>query len=96
MADLFSNPIFIGIAAGVFTAVSMLPQLIKMIKEKKAQDISITMLLILFCGLGLWIWYGIMKNDLPVILTNAFSLLVNMSIIFFSLLYKNSRGKRRT
>jgi MtN3 and saliva related transmembrane protein len=96
MEDLFSNPIIIGTAAGVFTAVSMLPQLIKLIKEKKAQDISIVMLLILFCGLGLWIWYGIIKKDLPIILTNAFSLLVNIAVIFFSLLYRNPGRKHRT
>ena len=95
MGDLFSNPVLIGTAAGVFTAVSMLPQLVKMIIEKKVQDISITMLLILFFGLGLWIWYGIIKDDVPIILTNAFSLLVNIAIIFFSLLYKNRRGKHR-
>jgi MtN3 and saliva related transmembrane protein len=85
------NPNYIGIAAGIFTAASMLPQLVKIIREKKADDISIPMLLILLTGLILWIFYGTLKNDLPLIVTNAFSLVVNACIIFFSLKYKKRR-----
>jgi MtN3 and saliva related transmembrane protein len=93
MANIFSNPVWIGITAGVFTSVSLLPQLIKIIKEKKVQDISIAMLCFLFCGLGLWIYYGIVKKDLPLVITNAFSLMVNSSTMFFSIRYKNSRKR---
>lgn len=89
MSPIFSNPVIIGVTAGIFTAFSLLPQLIKIIKEKKAKDISILMLAVLFCGVGLWIYYGILKNDLPIIVTNAFSLLINIAIIIFSIKYKN-------
>jgi MtN3 and saliva related transmembrane protein len=82
------NPAFIGIVAGVFSAASLLPQLVKIIREKKAHDISISMFLLLFTGLALWIFYGIMKKDLPLILTNAVSLATNALIIYFSLKYK--------
>lgn len=82
---------YIGIAAGIFTAVSLLPQLIKMIKEKKANDISIATLLVLFIGIGLWIWYGFMKQDLPIITTNIASLLINAMVIGFSIYYKQNR-----
>ena len=74
--------------AGVFTAASLLPQLIKLIREKKAEDISLFFLIILFCGLGLWIWYGSLRNDLPIIVTNTFSLIVNSMIIVLGIKYK--------
>ena len=64
------------------------PQLIKIIKEKKADDISYVMLLILLAGLGGWIWYGILKKDYPIIVTNSFSLLVNCAIIFFTIRFQ--------
>ncbi|HEY1008463.1 MAG TPA: SemiSWEET transporter [Daejeonella sp.] len=80
----------VGIAAGCFTGVSLLPQLIKMVKEKSSQDISIVMLVCLLIGLCLWIIYGIMKEDWPIILTNAFSLLVNCCIIILNSVYKKS------
>ena len=82
-----------GIAASVFTAVCLLPQLIKILKEKKAEDVSLLMLAALFIGLGLWIYYGILKNDLIIIISNSFSIIVNSIIVFFTLKYKKGKSK---
>lgn len=87
------NPTYIGIAAGIFSAASLLPQLVKIIREKKANDVSVGMFVLLFAGLGLWIFYGIMKKDLPLILTNAVSLATNALIIYFSLKYKKKKDE---
>jgi MtN3 and saliva related transmembrane protein len=81
---------YIGIAAGICTCTSLLPQLIKTIKEKKADDISYWMLFILLAGVGGWVWYGILREDFPIIITNSFSFLVNCLIIFFTFRYKNN------
>ncbi|MGK2861596.1 MAG: SemiSWEET transporter [Chitinophagaceae bacterium] len=78
----------IGIFAGIFTSVSLIPQLFKIIKEKKAEDISYFMLLILLTGLAGWVWYGIVKKDYPIIITNSFSFLVNSATIFFTFRFK--------
>jgi MtN3 and saliva related transmembrane protein len=83
--------LYIGIGAGACTALSLLPQLFKIIKEKKADDISYFMLFILLAGLGGWICYGILKNDYPIIVTNGFSFLANLLIIGFSIKYKNKK-----
>ena len=78
----------IGLTAGVLTASSLLPQLIKTIKEKKAEDISLVMLLILLSGICLWIVYGIKRDDFPIIATNSFSLLLNIIMIVLRIKYK--------
>jgi MtN3 and saliva related transmembrane protein len=83
------SPAYIGIGAGILTGVSLLPQLIKIIREKKAENISYIMLIVLLAGLAGWIWYGILKNDYPIIITNSFSFLVNSLMIFFTIRYKN-------
>ena len=82
----------IGIAAGVCTSLSLLPQLIKLIKYKKAEDISLIYLITLFCGVSLWIWYGCLRKDLPIIFTNIVSLLLNIMIIILGLKYKKNLG----
>lgn len=82
---------YIGILAGICTSVSLLPQLVKIIKEKRAEDISYFMLFILLAGLGLWIGYGIGKDDYPIIITNSFSFLVNSLVIIFTVRYKKSK-----
>ncbi len=83
----------IGIAASACTAASLIPQLIKVVKEKKAANISMGMLLILFVGLGLWIYYGILKQDLIIITANAFSFVINLLLAIFALKYKNKSNK---
>ena len=80
-----------GFVAGIFTGVSLLPQLIKLIKEKKTEAISSWMLFILMGGLALWIIYGFLKNDLPIILTNSFSLFINIIILFLRWRYRHHK-----
>lgn len=85
--------LYIGIAAGILTSISMLPQLIKIIRTKNAEDLSWLMLVVLLGGLSIWIWYGILKKDIPLIITNSFSVLVNILIIIFSVKYKKAKPK---
>lgn len=78
----------IGIAAGILTSIAMVPQLVKVIKEKNVEDISGLMLGVLISGLILWIWYGIMKGELPIILSNSFAVLVNLILAFCLIKFK--------
>lgn len=77
----------IGLFAGICTASSLLPQLIKTIKEKKAEDISKKMLFVLMVGVATWIVYGVLRKDLPIIITNSFSLLLNIIMIYLRFKY---------
>jgi MtN3 and saliva related transmembrane protein len=85
------NDQIIGITAGILTSTSMIPQLYKTIKERDAENISPFMIIILLCGTGLWTYYGILKDDYPIIITNAFSCLVNASMLFCKF-YFNEKG----
>ena len=78
----------IGLAAGILTACSLLPQVFKTLKEKKAEDVSLIMLFVLQAGLVLWIVYGFKREDLPIIVTNCFSLLVNIVMVILRIRYK--------
>ncbi len=80
----------VGIIAGIFTACSMLPQLIKTMKEKKAEEVSLLMIVVLIVGLSLWIVYGFMKDDWPLIVTNIFSVGVNILLLFFRIKYRKN------
>jgi MtN3 and saliva related transmembrane protein len=82
-----------GIAASVFTSTSLIPQLIKIWKEKQSKDISIVMLAVLFAGLALWVWYGSLKGDLIIIISNAFALLINVLIGILTLYYKPKKNE---
>jgi len=77
----------IGIIAGIFTSASMLPQVITTIRKKDAEEVSLGMLIMLIAGVLMWIVYGAMKNDLPILATNSFSMLVNIVMIFLRIKY---------
>ena len=83
----------IGIIASVFTGISLLPQLIKLLKEKQSSDISMVMLGTLFTGLALWIWYGIKIEDYIIIIANGVSLSLNAWIVLLNFYYKKREGK---
>lgn len=78
----------IGIAAGTFTSAAMLPQLIKVIKTKETADLSITMICVLIAGVSLWVYYGFLQNEIPIILSNAFSVLVNLTLLIFWFVFR--------
>ncbi|MFD2164236.1 SemiSWEET transporter [Paradesertivirga mongoliensis] len=84
-----SNEI-IGLAAGILTATAMIPQVVKTIKEKNAENISPFMVIILIIGTATWTYYGTLKDDMPIIVTNAFSCLVNCLMLFCKLRFSKT------
>lgn len=84
------NENVLGIVAGILTSAAMVPQLIKVLKEKNTDDISWVMLLVLISGLSMWVWYGFLKDELPIILSNSFSVLLNITLLICCIIYKKS------
>jgi MtN3 and saliva related transmembrane protein len=84
---------WIGILAGVLTAVSLIPQIVKIVKEKKSEDISFAYLSVLLAGLALWIVYGVLRDDIPVIATNVVSVVINLVTVFVGWKYRNKKGR---
>ena len=82
----------IGLIASIITSVSMLPQFIKILREKEAESVSIGMPLMLIAGLGIWVWYGFLREDWIIIGANAFSVALNTLNLIFTLKYKKKKG----
>lgn len=71
----------VGLIAGILTASSLLPQVFKTIKTKEAEDVAPFMFWMLVTGTGLWGYYGILRDDFPIIITNAFSFSLNIFML---------------
>lgn len=80
--------IAIGIIAGILTSISMVPQLIKVIKEKDVANLSPIMITILLGGVSMWVVYGVLLKEWPIILSNAFSVLVNATLLTYYFFYR--------
>jgi MtN3 and saliva related transmembrane protein len=75
----------IGLAAALCTTISYIPQLKKVWRTGKTEDISLKMFLILAVGIALWVVYGALKGDAVIILANSVSLALLSGILFFKL-----------
>ena len=77
----FDGITIIGLVAAICTTSSFLPQVIKILKSKETKDISLLMYAILTAGLFLWLVYGVLLSDFPLILANGISFSLAMCVL---------------
>ncbi|GIV37563.1 MAG: sugar transporter SemiSWEET [Cyclobacteriaceae bacterium] len=66
----------IGLLAGFCTTLAFVPQVIKTWRSRSARDLSLGMFLIFTSGVILWLVYGLLVGDIPVIAANVVTLLL--------------------
>jgi len=81
----------IGLFAGACVTISTIPQILKVWKTKKVKQISLKMFGTLTFGIAVWVIYGILKNDLPIIITNSISLILNLTMVYFILYFEKEQ-----
>lgn len=80
----------LGLVAGVFTTVAVVPQIYKAWKSKKVKDVSPGMFIVLLIGLALWVVYGVTQKDIPIIATNGLALALNGFMLYLMIRYKDN------
>jgi MtN3 and saliva related transmembrane protein len=87
--DAVSSPsigvILLGLLAASCTTFAFLPQVIKTWQTRSTKDISLGMFLVLVIGIVLWLWYGLIILDIPLIAANVATLLFSVIILYFKL-----------
>jgi MtN3 and saliva related transmembrane protein len=78
----------VGLIAALFTTISLFPQLIKIYKTKSTRDISTGMFTLFGGGVFLWFIYGVLVNDVPIIIANSLAFIQALVILFFKVKYK--------
>jgi len=75
----------IGLAAGALTTLAFLPQVVKTWRTRSTADISLWMFLVFLTGVGLWLAYGLLIGDAPLIAANGATFLLAGVILYFKL-----------
>ena len=70
-----------GYFAAILTTAAFLPQLVKTIKTKKADDVSLTTLIMFIVGVFSWIIYGFKISSAPILIANLITLILNLLIL---------------
>ncbi len=77
----------LGLVAGLLTTVGFVPQIVKSLRERKMDEVSLLMPMILSVGMFLWLIYGLLTDDLPIIIWNAIALTLNLCLVALKLYF---------
>ena len=83
----FSYVDLFGFLAAILTTIAFIPQAIKAWKTKSTKDISLLMFLIFITGVFFWLVYGILIHEMPLIVANAITLILALSILVAKIKY---------
>ncbi|HEM3491739.1 TPA: SemiSWEET family sugar transporter [Streptococcus suis] len=78
----------IGFVAACLTTFGFLPQVIKVVKTKDTEAISLGMYSMSVAGIGLWLIHGVIIGDLALMLANGMSFILSGIILFYKIKYK--------
>jgi len=78
----------VGLIAAALTTAAFVPQVYKTWKTKSADELSLTMYLVFFTGIMLWLAYGILLNSLSIMLANIVTGILVLVLIYFKWRYK--------
>ena len=78
---------FFGYFAALLTTLAFLPQLIKTLKTKKAEDVSLITLIMFLTGVLSWIIYGYKISSTPILLANIITFFLNLLILIFKITF---------
>jgi MtN3 and saliva related transmembrane protein len=85
----------LGLFAAALTTFSFLPQVIKTWKAKSADDLSLGTFSMFCAGVVCWLIYGLLVEDLPVIVANAVTLVLAGTVLVLAIIYRR-RGHQPT
>jgi MtN3 and saliva related transmembrane protein len=77
----------LGFAAATCTTLAYAPQFLKVWKSRSTDDISLGMFLVMVLGVALWLIYGLLSGDAPLIFANAVTIVLAGGILFMKLKY---------
>ena len=78
----------LGFTAASLTTCAFLPQAVKIWKSRSTRDVSLGMFVMSCLGIFLWTIYGILRSDLPMIVSSGTSLVIALFILGMKLKYK--------
>lgn len=87
-----NNVELVGYLASLFSIINQFPQAIKVYRTKDTHSISLTMYVCVVICISLWLAYGILLIDGPLIWANALSL-IPIWYIFIMKLKNTLQGK---
>lgn len=81
-----------GYLAATLTTASFIPQALHTFRTKDVRGISLGMYSAFTTGVALWLVYGILLGELPIVIANAITLSLALAILVMKLRYHEEDG----
>jgi len=78
------------IILGLSMSFSGIPQIIKSIKLKKSDDVSISTWILIIHGHCWWLYYGLIKNSISLVISCIAGILIDGAVLFLVWKYRNN------
>ncbi|WP_095507279.1 SemiSWEET transporter [Paraferrimonas sedimenticola] len=79
------NEVWIGYLAAICTTTAFVPQVVHTFKTKDTSSISLGMYILFVVGIALWLSYGVLLDDWPIIIANTITLVLASFILTMKL-----------
>ncbi|WP_437744740.1 SemiSWEET transporter [Sorangium sp. So ce1504] len=77
----------LGLVAATLTTISFLPQVLRTLRTRDTRSISVGMYAAFVTGVGLWLVYGLLTQDVPIVVANAVTLVLSGAVFLLKLRY---------
>ena len=78
----------LGLAAAALTTAAFVPQVVKTWRRGRSDDLSLGMYGLMTTGVVLWLAYGLLLRDLPLIAANGVTLGLVLSVLVQALRHR--------
>ena len=78
----------LGMAAATLTTGCFVPQVVRLWRTRNAEGISLVTFAAFSAGVALWLGYGLILGALPIILSNAITLVLAIAIIVLTVRFR--------
>ena len=80
----------IGMSAAILTTLAFVPQVLKVIKLKKTDGLSLITYIVFTLGVVLWLVYGFFMNSISMVLGNGITFILSLIILVYIIKGKKS------
>ena len=80
-----SNVTLLGFAAAACTTAAFVPQVLRIWRTRSTRDISLAMFAMMTTGVLLWLIYGLLVHDRPLVVANGITFVLSLTILVMKL-----------
>ncbi len=78
----------VGYLAALLGTICWIPQLVRTFRTRRVEDLSLGTNLMILATVSLWLLYGLLLGDWPIIVANSFSIVCVGAIVLAKLVWR--------